>query len=226
MEENYQALKELSIGEGMSLFGVADITSIKQYFNIEPPYILNTLQFGISIGYRLSDNIIEGLIDGPTKIYSMHYRRINTLLDLTALKITAYIQQKGFCALPIPASQIIDWQKEIGHLSHKMVARYAGLGWIGRNNLLINSLFGSKVRYATILTNLPLTADSPIDGNCKGCAECINVCPVGAIKESADDFDYGACSMQLKRYSGMPGIGQGICGLCVKICNPNLKKRW
>lgn len=224
MEKDYKSLKEIAIKEGMSLFGVADITPIKGHFHINPPQILEDLKYGISIGYTLSNKILDGLIDGPTKIYSMHYRRINTLLDLTALKLAAYIQQRGADALPIPASQIIDWQIEIGHLSHKMVARYAGLGWIGRSTLLINPLFGSKVRYAAILTNLSLPTDSSKDGNCGMCMECIKVCPVGAIKENADDFDYNLCSDQLKRYARMPGVGQNICGLCIKVCKPEARK--
>lgn len=220
MKTHYDNLKDIALREGVSVFGVADITSIKQYFNIEPAALLEDLQFGISIGYRLSNKVIEGLFNEPTKIYSMHYRRINTLLDLVALKLTSYIQQEGASALPIAASQIIDWHSETAHLSHKMVARLSGLGWIGRSGLLINPTYGSGVRYATVLTNLPIKTDSPIHGDCQGCVKCIEICPAGAIKESADSFDRDACSVQLKKFSKLPGIGQSICGLCIKVCKP------
>jgi epoxyqueuosine reductase QueG len=44
------------------------------------------------------------------------------------------------------------------------------------------------------------------------------VCPAEAIKEEAAAFDYLACYQKLKEFSKQKGIGQQICGLCVKAC--------
>ena len=70
--------------------------------------------------------------------------------------MTSAIQDLGYQAIPIAASQIVDWKTQKAYLSHKHVARAAGLGWIGRNNLLVNEQFGSRIRLVTILTEIPL----------------------------------------------------------------------
>ena len=85
----------------------------------------------------------------------------------------------------------------VGHVSHKMIARFAGLGWIGRNILLVNPRYGSRVRYVSILTDMPLKIDGENPDSCGSCRKCISACPAGAIKERPEDFDLNACYQQL-----------------------------
>ena len=120
--------------------------------------------------------------------------------------------------MPIPASQLVDWKNQRGHLSHKHVARAAGLGWIGRNNLLVNEKFGSRVRLATILTDLPLVIDSPSLRNCGSCQACLSVCPAGAISDQQEDFNHLRCYEQLRTFAKTLHISHNICGICVKAC--------
>ncbi len=217
MEKNYQELRNLALAGGISLFGVGNIETLRKSFLL-PRELTGDLKYGISLGYRLSDKIIEGIVDKPTKLYLFHYRRINSLLDQVALEVTSFIQKRGWQGLPIPASQVIDWKKQAAHLSHKVVAREAGLGWRGRNNLLINPDFGARVRYATVLTDFPLKADRPVRGNCGECKECLKVCPAGAIKDEAGSFNLNACLEQLKAFSKKENLGVYICGLCLRSC--------
>jgi epoxyqueuosine reductase QueG len=144
--ENYDNLRRLSVDLGGSLFGVARVESLRERFLSLPQQGIDNLPYAISLGVHLSDKILEGIEDGPTPLYFFHYQRVNILLDEMALRITFSIQNQGFDALPIPASQVIDWEGQRGHLSHKHVAKEAGLGWIGRNNLLVNPKFGARVR--------------------------------------------------------------------------------
>lgn len=217
-EDNYTSLKNTALQEGASLFGVADIRNLKGHFNFESPSLVENLNYGISIGCRLSDKVVDSVIEEPTPLYSFHYRRTNILLDNIALKITSFIQNKGHCALPVPASQVINWEKQVGHLSHKMIAGSAGLGWIGRSILLINSLYGARVRYVSVLTNLPLKIDQPVQRDCGSCTRCISVCPAGAIGQQKEDFKLDKCYEQVKKFSKKSGIGHYICGLCVRAC--------
>lgn len=221
--DNYKKLRSIAEASGASLFGVADISSIKDNCYIEPKSILDDLKYGVSIGVRLSGKILETIVNEPTKIYAFHYKRINSLLDEIALKISAFIQSSGSSALPIPASQIEDWEDQRGAVSHKLVAHLAGLGFIGRSGLLVSPKFGSQVRYATILTDFPLEIDKPKTGTCGGCYECVKICPVGAIKEDASELDLRACRELLKGFSRRYGIGHLICGICVKACKGSLK---
>ena len=200
------------------ILGVADIIQEREQFSLLPRQVIAELPFAIVIGKRVSPTVLGTLEDGPNLIYFHHYRQLNVSLDQAAHKIASEIEELGYKALPIPASQIVDWEKYTGHVSHKRLAWLAGLGWWGRNNLLVTPKWGARVRLASVLTNLPLSPVSPIDADCGSCQRCLSVCPAKAIKESREDFDYTACFSKLKEFRATRGIGQHICGLCVKCC--------
>jgi len=197
---------------------VADLRSFKKEEILLPPSLLDRLSYGISIGFHLSDAILEEIENQPTPLYFHHYQRINILLDTIGLIVTSTIQDLGYQAVPIPASQIVDWKTQKGHLSHKHMARAAGLGWIGRNNLLANEKFGSRIRLVTILTDLPLVTNSPSIKDCGSCLYCLSVCPAGAIKERQEDFDHLRCYEQLRTFAKTLHFSHNICGVCVKAC--------
>ncbi|MCX8116914.1 MAG: hypothetical protein N3G78_03140 [Desulfobacterota bacterium] len=217
-QKNREELEGLSRRWGGSIFGVAPSARLTRQKALLPPEVFDRLPFAISIGYHLSDAVLEGIEEGPTPHYFHHYQRVNILLDTIALQISSAIQEKEFQAMPIAASQIIDWKGQRGHLSHKEVAWAAGLGWIGRNNLLVHERFGSRIRLVTILTDLPLRSDPPLARDCGPCRACLRVCPAGAIRERPEDFDHLGCYEQLKLFSKTLHLSQHICGLCVKAC--------
>ena len=220
--ENYISLKKLCTDMGADLFGVADIQGIKESFLISPK-ILEKIDKAISLGIMLSKTILEEIDNVPTQLYSHHYKTVNTLLDLIALKASYFIQKAGYKAISIPASQILDWQTHKAHLSHKEVACLAGLGWIGRNNLLVNKGLGSCLRLVTILTDMPLTIDKPSYDNCGACHACIEICPAQAIKENPADFDHKKCYDKLKEFERKKIVTQYICGVCVNACRGDKK---
>jgi epoxyqueuosine reductase QueG len=217
-ENNTARIKDLTSQWGGSLFGVADLRSLARDEILLSPSLIEQHPFSISIGYHLSDSILEGIENQPTPHYFHHYQRVNILLDTIGLILTSAIQNLGFRAMPIPASQILDWKNQRAHLSHKHVARLAGLGWIGRNNLLVNEKFGSRIRLMTLLTDLPLVTAVPQPRDCGSCRACLSVCPVGAISETPEDFDHLRCYEQLKTFSKTLHLSQHICGVCVKAC--------
>ncbi len=216
----YNVLKEFAVSSGSTAFGVGRIEDLRPHFDALPLDQTEGLSHGISIGARVSASVLKGCIIGPTRHYLHHYRILNLLLDQIALKISLAIQSKGCNALPIPASQIVDWEKQTAHLSHKMVALRAGIGWIGRNNLLVHPECGSKIRLATVLTDMPLKTDKPLEMACGDCAKCIEICPVSAIKETHKEWNKAACLEKLKYFAKAHNVGQYICGLCVKVCQP------
>jgi len=226
MEENknYLLLKKFCLKQGIDLFGVADISRIKKEFLLSQK-LLARLERGVCLGVRLSRSILSEIENYPTRLYFHHYRIVNAFLDQAALKICNYIQKKGYAALPIPASIILDWENQKAHLSHKKLAHLAGLGWIGRNNLLVNKNLGSQFRLATILTDMPLKIDKPSKDACANCRLCISVCPAQAIKESAPEFDYNRCFEKLKEFQKQKLVDQYICGVCVKVCGGREKMK-
>ncbi len=112
----------------------------------------------------------------------------------------------------------MDWKTQKGHLSHKHVASAAGLGWIGRNNLLVNEKFGSRIRLVTVLTDLPLVISPPSIKDCGSCLNCLSVCPAGAIKVRQEEFDHLRCYEQLRTFAKTLHFSHNICGVCVKAC--------
>ena len=59
----------------------------------------------------------------------------------------------------------------------------AGLGWIGRNGMLVNPKFGTFTFIGTLITTLELEPSTPMKNRCGTCKRCIEACPTGAIIE-------------------------------------------
>lgn len=106
-KENSEKLKKFSLDSGLSLFGVADITEIREEFILDKG-VASKFTWGISLGKKLIGSVLEDIKDRPTPLYFHHYRQLNFFLDRTALLLSSYIEELGYLALPIPASQIID----------------------------------------------------------------------------------------------------------------------
>ncbi len=216
--ENYQKLRTFALDQGMALFGVADVTPLQDGFRIQPEESVADLTRGISMALRLSDAVLDGLVDRPNLLYKHHYREANELLDTVAFRVASLIQEWGGRALAIAASQTVDWRLQMGHLSHKRVAQLAGLGWLGRHNLLVNPRHGARIRLVTVLTDLPLMVDEQLAEDCGRCRACIPVCPAGAIHSRQEEFDHQGCFQQLQHFAKKENMGYCICGLCQKAC--------
>ncbi|MCK9571761.1 MAG: 4Fe-4S binding protein [Candidatus Omnitrophica bacterium] len=215
--KNYSTLKKVCQTEGIDLFGVADISGIKSGFKIAAK-TLQDLDYAVCLGSRLSAAVLSEIETVPTKLYFHHYKIVNSFLDQVALKLSNLIQRKGFSALAIPATQIIDWEKNTAHLSHRQLGVLAGLGWIGRNNLLVNQKLGSQFRLVSILTSMPLKTDKPVKNDCNQCRLCVKICPSGAIQETPADFDQIKCFEKLKSFQAQRQVEQFVCGVCVNVC--------
>lgn len=210
---NSRSIKDFALGLGASLAGVADVASIRDGFLVEGRF-----PFAVSMAKRLSAGVLEGLVDHPTALYFHHYRQLNFFLDRAAFLLADHIQELGRAAVAVPASQIVDWENQRAHVSHKHVGVLAGLGWIGRNNLLVHPKLGARFRLVTVLTDMPLAPDAPIEGGCGSCRACAAACPAGAIHAGREDFDHLACFEKLKDFRNRGLVGQFICGVCVKAC--------
>jgi epoxyqueuosine reductase len=216
-EKNYLSLKEFCEDKGADLFGIADISGIKKDFVLSKG-LIEKFDKAICLGVRLSETILSELQSIPTKLYFHHYKMVNASLDQLAFEAFRYIQKKDYLALPIPVSQVVDWKNLTAHLSHRQVGELAGLGWIGRNNLLVNKELGSMFRLVSILTDMPLKIDKPVKFGCGECRLCIQVCPAKAIGDDAQSFDRNKCFKKLKEFHDQHLVDQYICGVCVNAC--------
>ena len=71
-------------------------------------------------------------------------------------------------------------------------AKISGLGWIGKNSLLLNKKMGSYFFLAEIICDLELEYDTPVTDHCGTCTKCIDACPTNAITQ-AQVIDANKC---------------------------------
>ncbi|MBM3322407.1 epoxyqueuosine reductase [candidate division WOR-3 bacterium] len=213
-----QTLRDLALTRGAVGFGIARLADSKTDDFLLPRDLLARLDSGLSIALPLQPAVLATLPGRPNQLYEHHYRQVNFALDRLALELAQRITALGGEALPIPASQIVDWDNQRGHLSHKRVAVAAGLGWLGRNNLLVTPRHGAQVRLVTVLTDLRLEPTRPTDHDCGSCRACIEACPAQAIGETAADFRHLDCFAQLREFQRRHYVSQYICGLCIQAC--------
>jgi epoxyqueuosine reductase len=111
-------------------------------------------------------------------------------------------------------------------LAERAFAVRAGLGFIGKNRMLINPALGPQIFLGEIITTLKLQTDAPIAANCSGCNKCIAACPTGALRADGQ-FDANKCISYLTiEYKGeIPAdlaekIGDRLfgCDDCVLAC--------
>jgi epoxyqueuosine reductase len=220
-------IKTFAIASGADLAGIADLGPFKQGWTVLPPDLLAPYTYAVSVAVRLDDTVINAIEKGPTVAYADHYRDANVRLDGITARIVRWITERGHRASAVPASSITDETNLLGGISHKAVARMAGIGWQGKSLLIISPRFGPRIRLATVLTDMPLPADQPLKNRCGTCRECSKACPASAIKnistqdryESREDaLHFGRCVEMTLHFKELPGIGARICGVCVKVC--------
>ncbi|MTI61131.1 MAG: tRNA epoxyqueuosine(34) reductase QueG [Firmicutes bacterium] len=89
----------------------------------------------------------------------------------------------GFIREIVPGVDMLAYS-DTGPLLDRMIASRAGLGWIGKNNNLINPVYGSYLFLGEILTNLELEHNQPLNNQCCNCNLCIKNCPSSALMEA------------------------------------------
>lgn len=223
-------LKKFIFNNGASIVGIADLTVLNDYeHESEVP---RGFSRAIAIGIRLSDEIINKITKGPTKAYAELYRKTNDTLNKIATQTVKQLERKSFNTLRIPASQTVNYQKRYGKFPHKTAAILSGLGWIGKSALLISFEHGPRIRFATILTNAPLSADkAQKTSNCGSCKICVDACPAEAMTgelwlfgDSRNKiFNAHACHKYLRIQEQR--VGETICGICIAVCPHGKSKK-
>jgi epoxyqueuosine reductase len=120
---------------------------------------------------------------------------------------------------------------DTGPIVERVFAKYAGVGWIGKNTCIINQKKGSWLFLGVILTSLELVPDVPPPDRCGTCTRCIEACPTDAIVKPYE-LDSTKCIsyLTIEKRGSIPedlrtGMGRHVfgCDICQDVCPWNRK---
>ena len=120
---------------------------------------------------------------------------------------------------------------DTGELIDVRVAERAGIGFVGKNGLLVTKEFGSYVYLGELITNIEFPVDSPVDYGCGDCTRCVDFCPTNALLGNGKMNAQRCLSYQTQTKGFMPKefrkkIGHVIygCDICQQVCPYNKGK--
>jgi epoxyqueuosine reductase len=120
---------------------------------------------------------------------------------------------------------------DTGPLVERVYAKYAGVGWIGKNTCILNQKLGSWLFLGVILTSLELEPDLPAPDRCGTCTRCIDACPTDALI-APYQLDSNLCIsyLTIEKHGAIPeemraGMGRHLfgCDICQDVCPWNRK---
>ena len=217
-----EELKEKIAGWGVSLVGFGDVS-----IGLAPEF--RHISRAISLAVRHPK--YRGTYRcGSMIAYSNQYEDVDLILESVQKKITTLLKLQGWRTLAIPPDSAKPDGSFVSKLyplfPHKTAATCSGLGWIGKSGLLVNSVFGARLSWATVLTDAPLQVHPTpyTEGKCGSCSRCVNACPVSAIgntnwqrgEKAVPFIDVDTCADYMS-YT-VKVFQKYICGLCVLAC--------
>ena len=208
------------------LCGVAPYETVRS--RLMPAQQKNLLAVGtgksmVIIGVFHSPSIIEkinirsqGKLDKKAwNVYAQEYHSLNALLNKTVLSLAEFTG--GY---PIPATredttQKIDRVEDFYDLciSHRVGAELAGLGWRGKNELIVTQHMGCAIRFASVICPDELPPGQKMENLCGDCIACLQVCPYLRKKDKLKNY-----REQCRRFIVALGLEGDVCGKCVKAC--------
>jgi epoxyqueuosine reductase len=218
-------LKDLPTGS------VLDVVNLQGVIEVLP-----STRSVLIAAYRTWDPIFNVVASGPKWLRegvplddegSEFYQLYSQVLDAKAWALTHYLQMNGFEAV---VSR---------RISLKPAAVIAGLGFRGKNTLVINPEHGPYVRFTAVLTSARLDPDEPsMKGGCGECTRCIDACPTGALKPY--EIDIRRCLTYAAENHASPLVEEDVrdlekklikrptlnsfieCTICQDVCQAHL----
>lgn len=203
--EMAEAIKRRAIDFGAGTVGIAPVTEKALYQGHDPGY-----PNAIVVLMPMSSEEMAFVTSDRAGAETM---RAYMEITRTVIKLAEHIRSLGWRARAYA---------EAADILHIPLAIDAGLGQLGKHGSLICKEFGSSMRIATVLTDLPLSHDEPVDiavdDLCIGCRRCTLDCPVDAIADQKQMVrgeekwyvDFDKCAPYFTHTVG--------CGICIEVC--------
>lgn len=179
-----QTIQDKAIKWGADLVGFANIERFKRYREENQPH--QRTQTVIVLAIWMEDPILDLWLHPQSwKDQSKPDRAFeDEILRGVSLRLSLLLEREGFWAEPAPYEPGL-YLKEAGVL--------AGLGIIGKSNLLINEKYGPRIRLRAIITDAPFDPDPIMENQnyCSDCDLCVKACPARAL--DAGKYDKESC---------------------------------
>lgn len=243
IQQNTAFIKNIALGLGFANVGIAKVRRLDE----EEDRLASWLQQEMHGKMHYMQNYFEQrlnpalLVPGAKSLISLlfNYYSDKKQIDPNAPKISmyAYGEDYHFVVKRKLKELLNELQKEIGNIDARVFvdsapilervwAKESGLGWIGKNSLLLNKQMGSYFFLAEIICDLELEYDAPVKNHCGTCTACIDACPTDAIVEPYK-VDGSKCisylTIELKE--SIPAAFKGKmdnwmfgCDVCQQVC--------
>lgn len=194
--------KAIAREEGVDVVGVTSADCVETTPNRRGPRSpLPEAQSVVVFAKRM----LTGSIESPSnQVVTSQNLALYQELDRISYVLGCFFEQRGYRAATIPSYNPVEMTSEtkgfVGAVSLRHVAQAAGLGVLGKNNLLITSHLGPRVRLGAVVTTARLDPDKPLtEEPCGDCEVCIAACPVDALSEPGRTHT-GRCVRQIFPY--------------------------
>jgi epoxyqueuosine reductase len=182
------------------------------------------------------------LVPGAKSVISLAYNYYSNVrqIDPEAPQISMYAYGKDYHkVVKKKLQQMLEWMKtSFGNINSRVFvdsapvlerdwARRSGLGWMGKNTLIIHPKKGSWFFLADIITDLEMVYDQQLSDYCGTCTRCIDACPTEAIHEDGYLMDGSKCisylTIELKKklpleYKDKMENWMFGCDICQQVC--------
>lgn len=156
----------------------------------------------------------DGTLDKDAwNMYAREYHRLNGVLNNISKDLADL-----FDGIFVPATvegiaveNVEEYYRKT--VSHRVVAEDAGLGWRGKNELIINKRFSCALRFASVIVDRPLIHGRKVRPACGQCKACLNACPILRNKDRLKNYRESC-----RKYIAQLGLEGNVCGKCIKAC--------
>lgn len=244
IQQHTNQIKRIASELGFSFCGISKATFLEE----EAPKLEDWLNRGYQgkMGYLENhfDKRLDPtkLVDGAKSVISLVYNYFpeKDLASDKGYKVAKYAYGKDYhFVIKDKLKTFFQSMQETIHLDiegrvfvdsapvhERAWAAKSGLGWIGKNSLLLNKQMGSFFFLAEIICDLELIADSPVKDHCGTCTRCIDACPTDAIPQpyvidASRCISYLTIELKDELPSGFKGEMEGWifgCDICQDVC--------
>ncbi len=202
-------IKEVAQACGAVLVGITETRDEWYFEGFEPPF-----KYAISVAVPMDR---EEMRYTPSERAMVEVFRIYEDVGRVAIHVAEHIRSLGY-----PARASTNISPGTTEVLHIPPAVEAGLGQLGKHGSIITRDYGANVRLATVLTDLPLEPDQPVDIGvddfCMSCQICTTNCPPQAIFETKQIvrgeerwfINFDQCAPYFSANQG--------CGICIEVC--------